>query len=1289
MNSRLWRSLVVFSLSLIAMLSLVSLVGAQAPQEDLTSLRTAAPFLALNDQDVASPVPPHATASAAAPDAYLDDNTNTTVAVNAEVDRAEMWVANGGANMWGHAQSNAPITITTVLTQYTGMANVGGDWNIDNIEALEPGATITVTAGAGLLPLDITIPDPFTAYASSITDTVWGRIDALDHAQIRVELYGSGGQDAWTGSSGDYSVTWTDVPRGGEGHVRYESTQSDAQVVMHRRFQTPDLILTVNSSHDWVETNYEAGHTIWITITDSGGAVKATMVDSTTVVLQWGGRTGFSTNMGTWSPNQPDIVPGDWAYSALGNGYTSSVRVGTITGNLDLAGDSISGTVTAAWFSQMLDAQCWIDNLNNSNQDFTVNPAGGAYACDFTTAGDLVPGQNVSVQYQEPDGDWVRAVFRWPTPHVKIQKQGNGSPGVGGNFTFRINYENNGDGDAENTVITDTLLYGMTYLTDTTGLPHTGSGALGDPLVWKMGTLTNSTSGWFDLFVQITATVDNRVTNTVQITTSNPYDEYRSWEYNNGWGKESLWWADVQSTNVDVNVGAGTWTWQPAPGYDYIYSANVCNNGSTGSTETTLTNTLPLSTSLVSWWGQNPGWSQVFSATHQLIVSRPSLSGGQCEQVFVRVHLDAAALPGDPLHYVALVGASNDPPSSNNQSDLWHNVGGPYYDLNISKNWNWGQLVPGGEVRYNINYNNNGSLPITTTIRITDTLPQNTTFLGAWTYDQQGRHPVTPTINAGSSVVWEIPGLENGFGNNFEIALRLNPGITSGTVFTNCATIAANFAEYNNPYDNEQCVADTVRASGPNLRVTKTADWRNGGNQIQYRVRLENIGTTSISSVTVTDTYPVSMTLLPGGWNINWQPWHANDDSLNHILAVTLDSPFDPGNVTDLNMQFNVPPSVPSGTIFTNTAEITTPPGDVNPADNLVRQVSATGPDLSIEKWLTGGSATSRPGELLTYTLHLANKSTQWGTSGQTLITDTLPTGLEFVSARRRLCGPGNFFCEDNPTQAGSILTWTWGSWWPNNWNDLILTVRVTDTAQFGDVLTNTAQIASDNPTNDVEPDYTNNSSTMIVRVMNPKFAVGKVYEGNRVAGTVVTYTLTVTNQGNYTGTNITLIDEVPTNLTPGGTLSWTLPSLAPDNSTATRWFSGTLSCTAGGAVNNTQYRVTSSDQAVTTTNGLPVSFTIISPTINVSVAMTPNPVKVAGTVHFTATANTNGLPLAYAWNFGDGLTANELTATHVYTRSGSFPVTFTATDACGDTGTTSTSIVVSSYRIFLPLVRR
>ena len=177
-----------------------------------------------------------------------------------------------------------------------------------------------------------------------------------------------------------------------------------------------------------------------------------------------------------------------------------------------------------------------------------------------------------------------------------------------------------------------------------------------------------------------------------------------------------------------------------------------------------------------------------------------------------------------------------------------------------------------------------------------------------------------------------------------------------------------------------------------------------------------------------------------------------------------------------------------------------------------------------------------------------------------------------------------------------------------------------------------------------------------------------------------------MTNQGNYTGTNVRLIDQLPAAMTYGGSggtygggwITWTLPTVNPFSGTATAWFSGTLACTAGAAVSNQNYRVESSDQGVTSTNGSPVSFAIAAPAITASLTHGPEPAIVNGTILFTATTGTNGTPLSYAWNFGDGLTASGLTASHVYTHDGSYTAIFTATDACNFTRVQTSTVTVN-----------
>jgi uncharacterized repeat protein (TIGR01451 family) len=1192
------------------------------------------------------------------------DNLSQVASLNAEVNRVELRVDPNRIDMWGQAQPNSELMIATSASVVTTSIDNWGNWNVyQEGTSIEAGDTITVTAGNATLPVIIHVPTPFDVQADSKTDQVWGQIGGLDQQLIEVSLYAYLDKNAQTDSSGNFVRTFPDVPRGGNGEVRYRTTIDQASVVFHRDYQSPDLILTVNPSHDWVETNYEAGHAIWITVTDSGGGIKATMLDTTAVVPWWGGQTGFSTNMGSWSPSQPDIAPGDWVYGALDNGYTSTVHIGTIAGNLDIADDSISGTVTAVWFTPMLNAQCWIDGVNGSNQSFTVNPIGGAYACDFTSVWDLVPGENVSVQYQEPDGDWVRAVFQGPASNMRVNKwrDGNGDVAPGGSVIYAIEYGNGGDaaGDA---IMTDTLPANTTYVTDSSGLPVAVSGGL---VIWNLGTvLPTDLPQRFYLVLSNSANAGDTLHNVIDIGTL--YDQ----DWNNNHAEADV---NVSNGQPDLYVKKDSQPGDPTSGQLFRYNIQYGNNGLVASGPVWLTETLPVSTTFVSWQSQNGFnlWTPIITDGEEIVFYAPSIPANWGDQIFLTLELEDTVAWGTQLTNTIEIATSNDTnPGDNTFVNNWTWVNGPRYNVSVDKQFAGGALVPNGQFNYWIGFSNNGNT-IAHDGLLTDTLPAHTTFITA--YQDLGwgiRVPFLPASSVGNQLIWDLGDLPVNHSDGFHMEVQIDPATAVGTILTNCATIGISDLE-NDPYDNTACVTDTVQSAGTNLRVTKFARWQ-GQNQIRYEVRIENIGTTTINNVNITDTLPISASL--NWWNTNfWQQWWGNGD--NQQITLTLER-LEPGWTTWLNAEINLP-GVPNGTFFTNTVEITTPPDDVNPADNMDVSVLGTGPDLVIEKSLTGG--TPRPGQLLTYTLHFKNDS-QWWMNGQAWITDVLPSGVELVSALQRLCGPANYFCQRDPdTNNGTTIVWNYGQMGNGWWNDFIVTVRVTDTAKFGDVLTNTARITTDNPANDIEPNTANNLSAVVTPILSPKFVVGKVYQGTRIAGTVVTYTLTVTNQGNYTGTNVRLIDQVPGNLTNSGSwITWTIPSIAPNNGAATRWFSGTLSCTANAIVTNQNYRISSSDQGVTSTNGLSVSFMIAAPTIGAAFTYAPNLIVVNSTVRFTGTASTDGKPLSYAWAFGDGATGNGLTATHIYTQPNTYIVYFTASDGCGFNQVFTSTVIVS-----------
>lgn len=1210
-------------------------------------------------------------------DVNPDDNTYEDVAFSGgEVHWVDLDVYR--TRIWGCAPQG-PVTVTTAAAEMV----YGNCWDDQNFpDTFDPGKTVTITAGAGQHPVVITIPDPFTGQISTASDTVWGQIDSLDHQQVQVEMWGFPTQWTVTDDQGHYSITLPfDIPHGAQGDIGYWARINYAQVGFHHRLANLDLSLTVNYDHDWVEGNYEGGHTVWLTVTNDLGDIKATAELTTGIIPWWGvGETGFSTNLDNpWRPRRPDIQPGDFVHGATEGGYTATVRIGRITGLVDTDADRITGTVNAPWLMPgPVDVECqtWGAPGGAPNKSARVIPDGNdTYTCAWNpaTEWDVQPGQDIGVIYREPAGHAVFAVHRAPAPHLRVEKwlEGN-NPAAGGNAVFYVQYRNEGDAPAENVVITDTL-QAMTYISDTSGFAHTGGG---DQVVLNLGTVAPGDWIHFYVFAEVTAAAGERVTNTVQIATSNPYDQGNPSE------KRSEWSGDVQPNNTYLNVGKWAWTGDPVAGQDVVFGVRVCNNGSTASSEVTITDTLHLSLTLQTWWAQHPGWVEISRSDHELVVSRPTVPGG-CDEVYVRATVDAAAWTGMPISNTAAIYAANDLSAGDDSQTWWGNVGDPHINLNINKHWGSGRLVPGGDLRYWTHVHNNGNVPVGT-FRITDTLPVSTTFQAAWHRDEYGQYEFAPAEVGDGYVVWEFPGLDNGYGDDFEIILDVALDALPGTELVNVAEVTPLPGE--DTYgDNISVWTETLFAHGLNLRVRKEGGWDNWGTDTRrasYNLNIENVGDVTVSNVTVTDTYPTGMYLDGGIGDGFWRWWEWRDNGDHFTMTLEL---LEPGWSVGFNFGLitNTAP-LPFGLIFTNTAEIMLAEGDVNPADNTDTAVLTTGPDLWVKKELVAGKLL--PGELVTFSLAFGNDryghEWWWNTQGNVWLTDTLPSGFEFITATRRSQGWAPW---PPDVTEGDQLAWDTGYMPAGGEDVLLVTVRIPTSATGLDAFTNRAAVASDQPAVDNEPYYDNNADSVDMMIDLPYFEVSKAYESTAVAGMPITYTLTVTNIGNSVGTGIVLSDTIPAELenANGGTISWpwvwwNINSLAPNGGVATGMFQATLPCV--GAVVNDDYGVVDSDQGVVSAVGAPVSVDVLAPTLTAAFDKSAVTALVSATLRFTDTSATNGPAIAaWDWDFGDGHGTSGFNATHTYTTDGAFTVRLTITDTCGYTATTTSVVTVAA----------
>ncbi len=205
-----------------------------------------------------------------------------------------------------------------------------------------------------------------------------------------------------------------------------------------------------------------------------------------------------------------------------------------------------------------------------------------------------------------------------------------------------------------------------------------------------------------------------------------------------------------------------------------------------------------------------------------------------------------------------------------------------------------------------------------------------------------------------------------------------------------------------------------------------------------------------------------------------------------------------------------------------------------------------------------------------------------------------------------------------------------------------------------------------------------------------PQLSIAKTAATHALAGVPFVYTLTVTNtQG--VASDIHVRDRLPTSATfvtasNGGVLVgeevlWEGGVLKSGGS-LTLTFSVTTPCSTVGTVLLNQTLQVTATEWVTPITGLPVSTTVITPTITADfAAVTPLLRKVAGRFH-----NLSQNATFAAWEFGDGATSTEFEPYHTYAATGSYTVVLTATGPCGQQATISQPVTVKEG-LFLPLI--
>jgi uncharacterized repeat protein (TIGR01451 family) len=511
------------------------------------------------------------------------------------------------------------------------------------------------------------------------------------------------------------------------------------------------------------------------------------------------------------------------------------------------------------------------------------------------------------------------------------------------------------------------------------------------------------------------------------------------------------------------------------------------------------------------------------------VVSWPSTSipvGGTLADT-VRVRMPSEV--GNHVNVAAALGRREDPDLTDNRAEATTFLTRP--DLELVKT-HTGDFTVGAEGTYLITVANNGDGRAYPPTMVTDTLPEGLTFsggsgvIGSWNVVADGQ-VVTATLTSA---------LEPGASASFAITALVGAEAVPSVI--NTAQVEGQ-REVN--LDNNVAV-DSARVLASDLEATKSSDATfTEGVPGTYTITVRNVGDGATTSpVVVRDSLPDGLTFQSGSSVVGAWTFAAVGPVVTATHAATLA----PGDSATLNLMVMPGPSaVPS---VDNRATVSGG-GQVNLANDttsLVTTPVAGTPDLTVAK--TSGALTyGSPG---TYTVTVTNVGAA-ATSGAIIVTDTLPSGLTFLS------GNGSDW-SFTPSDGNSVVTATYTGA-PlsalGGTTELTLLVNVLSTASS---VTNTVRVAGGGEIN-----TTNNVASVTTAVTaQPDLAIAKTGPPGMLVGSDAVYTITVTNVGAATTVGTILVaDTLPATLQYRGRTNGTFSSTARTDQVVTGTFTGTL----------------------------------------------------------------------------------------------------------------------------------
>ena len=658
------------------------------------------------------------------------------------------------------------------------------------------------------------------------------------------------------------------------------------------------------------------------------------------------------------------------------------------------------------------------------------------------------------------------------------------APNVGDTITFTVTLSNVGPNAATNVVVTDLLPEGLGFVASAPSLgtydPTTG--------LWNVGTVATSTPQ--TLTLEATVLGPAALRNLLPIPTSDGFAAPLTV------GPETNTATITHSDQFDPNPGnttaSATETPQqadlvlsktvddPAPnvGATITYTVTLSDNGPDSATDVVVADPLPSGLFFLGATA-NAGVYDPLSGlwtVGTVATTRP-------ESLRIRAMVTA---PTTAVNMATISHADQFDPNPANNTATTSDVP-QQADLSVTKAVSDPAPDVGGAITYTITLTDNGPDAATGVI-VQDVLPAGVGFVSA----VPGQGLYDPATG-----VWTAGDLANGSSTT----LIIHATVLGASPSTNTVMISHSDQFDPNPANNTASTTVTPRQA--DLFVTKSVSnpTPNVGDTVTFIVTVGDNGPNDATGVAVQDILPagltfVSATVTAGSYDATSGAWDVGGVMTSAAQVLTIRA-----TVTS-----------PSPTV--NTATISgADQFDPVSANNAAR-VSLTPQQADLA--LTKSVSTSTPnlGDVVSYLVVLTDNGPNGATDVQ--VTDALPAGLTFVAAipSQGSYSPGTGLWSVGTVNVGSPVT---------------LAIRAIVTSP--NPQTNTATITH---ADQFDPIPSNNTATATLTPQRADLALTKSVDNpTPKIGNTVTYTVTLTDNGPDSATNVNLSDVLPAGLNP------------------------------------------------------------------------------------------------------------------------------------------------------------